>query len=118
MTKLSSSYLRKHCFGICFEYKNKITFNENTNNVEIERNNVFIAQILFDDFDGLTYIDHHVFLTIKQSANDDFERDPIPLNIYRSDANTARRFVLTVNDVWCLMKRKYEKAIFEPIQMS
>eukprot|EP01084_Bolivina_argentea_P307926 532308_1 len=110
-------YYIKHCFGVFFKYENKVIFNESTNNIEIHRNNEFIAQIGFNEFDGLSYADHYVYLNIKQ-GNNEYQKEPIPLNIYRCDPKRAKEFVLMVTDIWILVKKKYQRAVFQPIHIS
>ena len=74
-------------------------------NVEIHRNAEFIQSVPFNEYNGLSYADHYVYILIKP----EFDKESIPLNTYRADAQTAKDFVLTVADVWTLMIKKYKK---------
>merc|ERR1712154_611400 len=98
-------YYIKHCFGICFKYKNKIVFNETTKKVEIHRNSEFIQSLRFEEYNGLSYHDHYVYINVKPADNE-FNGEAIPLNIYRSDPQNAKEFVLTVTDIWLLLSKK------------
>lgn len=101
----------KHCFGLCWECKNTLIFNENTKNVEIHQNGQFIFEIGFDEYDGLLYENYNVYINTKNQQN------ATKLNKYRCNPKNGRQFVLTVTDIWPLIKRKYQKAQFKPISI-
>ena len=106
-------YYIKHCFGIFYERENRLIFNIQSSNVEIHRNNVFINQIPFDQYDGLSYQKYYVYVNSKNDQN-----GGIPLNTYRANREIATSFVLNVMDCTNLIKKRFNnQRQFEPIEI-